>query len=78
MMLPLRAFFSCVASLAVMAIGFSQSTCLPAFAAARVSGTCRWVGQRIEDGLDLGVRQHLLIGTIGLGCRAPWPTCVPT
>ena len=35
---------SCPASSAVSAIGFSHSTCLPARAAASVSGTCRWLG----------------------------------
>ena len=35
---------SCAASFAVMAMGFSHSTCLPALAAASVRGTCRWLG----------------------------------
>ena len=37
-------FLSCIASFAVMAMGFSHSTCLPALAAASVSGTWRWFG----------------------------------
>ena len=35
---------SCVASSAVIATGFSHSTCLPAAAAFSVHGTCRWLG----------------------------------
>ena len=42
-----RTAISFFASSALSAIGFSQSTCLPALAALIDSGTCRWLGKAL-------------------------------
>ena len=57
---------SCAASSASSAMGFSQSTCLPARAAFAVQGTWRWLGNGLKTTSMGGIGQHGLVVAIGL------------
>ena len=61
------------ASAAVIASGFSHSTCLPARAAAIVHSRVEVVGQRDVDGVDVGVGEERLVRPV----RARDPQPVP-
>jgi hypothetical protein len=50
-----------------MLSGFSQSTCLPASAAFVGQRNMQLVGQRIVDGVDVGIGEQLLVGAVGRG-----------
>ena len=70
MMTSRAADLSSSASFAVTAIGFSQSTCFPARAAASVIGHVQMVGKWVVDGIYLRIGKHLLVRAVGTCLRA--------
>ncbi len=58
---------SSAVSAAVIASGFSQTTCLPASSAARACGEVQLVGRGDVDDVDALVGEHRLEALVGLG-----------